>query len=130
MYASFQIKPDVRHALQNLLSAIKSGRHAPFFERGEIDRLFTDEVLKVFGGGRYHHTEKLDSIANWADLLGNTAAPAIANRNYLKKDKKADSSDRKEALRDLQNGLRRFKIIEDWIYYHPETQQQIARLIS
>lgn len=102
------------------MSKIKTGKFRPHYNRAEIDKLFRDQVLAPYGSGRYLHERKLDSIGCWNDLLNNLATIAKSNRDYLRESRNDPPEDRLDAARDVQQGIIKLKIIEDYIYYHPE----------
>jgi hypothetical protein len=103
--------------LRALSQTIKAGKFTPFFERGEIDKFFEEEILKVRLSGRYWH-ENIDPLAALNDLIRNTGSSVIGNHIYLLEHKSASTANRTEAAEGLQKGKRILKIIEDWICYN------------
>jgi CheY-like chemotaxis protein len=117
-----------------LLNDIRSHSYKPFFDQSEIDKLFSDEVLKDYAAGRYYYQKKLDSLDNWGDLLNNIAGVVFSNLYFLKdtgggKDP-GTRAERIDATRDNQFKLRQLKIIEDWIYFNRVTQSAIRSLVT
>gem|GEM_PF-1877209 len=115
--------------LQTLLNRIKGHKFRPFFDRGSIDRLFENDVLKVYAAGRYFYEKKLDSMSCWNDLLNNIGTVARSNRSYLRQPNEP-IGEKKEAGKDIKFSQWQLKIVEDWIFYHPKEQQKIQRFIA
>jgi hypothetical protein len=115
--------------LQALLKRIKARKFRPFFDRKSIDKLFENDVLKVYANGRYFYEKKLDSMACWNDLLNNIGTISRSNRDYLREPDEP-ISEKREAGKDIKHSQWQLKIIEDWIFYHPKEQQKIQRFIA
>ena len=125
--------PSVRSVFASFLEAIEGGRGAPFFAREEIDQLFEAAVLLEYAKGadghsRYHPTtgKKLDNIAAWDDLINNKLW-LINIRYYLISRKSTVRQDIGTHINRYQHGLRILKIIEDWLYWHPEVMRGVLR---
>jgi hypothetical protein len=103
--------------LRALSQTIKAGKFTPFFEPGEIDQLFEEEILKGRLSGRYSK-ENSDPLEALNDFITNAGGSVISNHRFLLTDRSAQIADRIEAAQDLQNVKRALKIIEDWIYYN------------
>ena len=96
------------------------------YTREEINKVFNDEVLSKYGGGRYfsknnNPRETLDQPAYWSDLLNNTMSIVLGNISYLEGCEKAGvipDDVIEDVLPDIQTGLKYCKIIEDWIHYN------------
>lgn len=104
--------------------AIQHNACTPFFRSGEIDRLFTDEVLKSYAKGRYYNQKPLNNQDAWDDLVNNLFTSLIVNLDFLRTDRQREE-EKKEILNDIRGTSRRVKIIEDWLYFHPEEQARI-----
>ena len=116
--------------LIRVLQRINSGNYTPFFERGEIDRLYSDGVLNVYARGRYSQMP-LSTIYHWSDLVNNTAFSILSNREFIMRQPAGElrSEAAKDCADDVRAPLRTLKLIEDNIYFHPELQQQIRSMI-
>ncbi len=110
-----------RPALKMLMGKIKAGRFKPHYNRQEIDKLFRDEILAKYANGRYLNRRQLNSLGAWNDLLNNLATITKTNRDLLRAFRNDPPEERLEATGNIQQGIIMFKIIEDYIYYHPET---------
>jgi hypothetical protein len=110
--------------LRALVIAIKNGTVKPFFCKEEIDQLFTDQVLKYYARGRYYHDRPLNDQAGWNDLINNLVSVLHSNQFFLKEGRLSDE-ELTETHRDIRQMTHRLKIIEDWLYFHPEEQERI-----
>jgi hypothetical protein len=113
-------------ALNILMQKIKAGRFKPHYKHSEIDKLFKEKVLAEYAMGRYLRERKLDSIDAWDDLLNNIATSAVTNRQSLRKWPNEPPAKRLDTAREIQKIIIKLKIIEDWIYYHPEAMRGIV----
>jgi hypothetical protein len=116
-YKAFRNRQDCVGALQMLRQAIASGGFKPFFQRGEIDRLFREDVLKKYGVGRYYDSPP-SLLDHWRDLINNIASPILTNLYFLSSGDVESLAERKLVSGDIQDNFRKLKIIEDWIAYH------------
>ncbi|MFH1683813.1 MAG: hypothetical protein ABIA67_02895, partial [Candidatus Margulisiibacteriota bacterium] len=97
------------------------------FKPESIDKLFEKEVLKAYASGRYFYEKKLDSRDNWRDLLINIFTAPVTELDYLRDPEALKTEqERIEIIKDINSGLRRLKIIEDWLYSHPEELQKLS----
>jgi len=127
LYESYSARLGCGQSLKILIRSIKSGISRPFFQRREIDRIFQEEVLRVYANGRYLDIE-LATLDHWEDLLNNLATLPVINCTFLK-DPDFEAEERAEIIAAFKKGLRQLKIIEDWIHYHPEEQEKISQLL-
>jgi hypothetical protein len=126
LHQSRSDKNPTAEALKFLFNKIKSGKFRPFYKPAEIDRLFEKEILKKWDGGQ-HFDNKLDSLLAWGDLVGNIAHFIIASRQVLiDYHSSLPANERTQIAKDARMSLIRIKIIEDWIYYHPEAIKGIV----
>jgi len=120
----------VFQVLSKLIAVIDQGRLKPFFDREEINNLMQEEILKVYGGGRYFKEQKLDNLNNWHDLLTNMISSILSNREFIQWFGSDYDPEKLAALKDLQHGHRKLKIIEDWIFYNRDIQQTVRSIIA
>lgn len=128
LYESYRSKLNCAQALENLIKATRSGVAQPFFTGTEIDRLFRQEVTMPYANGRYLHPEKLETLDHWEDLVNNLATLPVINSHFLR-DPELKAEERAEITAEFKKGLRQLKIIEDWIFYHPEEQEKISLML-
>jgi len=117
---------NVPAAFAHLLRTISAGQLKPFFDRAEIDQLMTSEVLSAHKFLNYQGKQTLDLHA-WSDLLNAFSQGALGSRELIGSG--LGGYDRDQLL-NFQTGYRRMKIMEDWIYYHPEVQQAIRSMLA
>ena len=128
LFEAYKMKVTGRKALAVLLSSIRAGTFRPVFPEAKIDKLFKEKVLKAYANGRYLYHEKLDTLGNWNDLLNNIACAAVYNHDFLK-EPEYGPEERQEIFTELKTTLKQIKIIEDWLFYHPEEQQKVSWML-
>ena len=108
---------------------INDPNYERYFSPLEIDRLFNEEVLAQYGEGRYFDPsmqlrKKLDTLNKWGDLISNHC-PVFYDIAFLADYLEGDLSicltlDEIGILLDnINKGLRKLKIIEEWMYNNP-----------
>lgn len=113
-----QIRSAVKEMFKKLVDRIQADRYKPYFHAEEIDNLFKT-LLKSYAKGRYNTFGDLDSIDKWHDILPNIATPLVGSREQLIKHHRNRVSNEADALiNKFAMGLIKFRIIEDYIYYH------------
>ena len=113
------IKPGFSHSYASIQSGIldilESSISDRFFSRNEIDAVFQKEIIEgtaagiafVKSGGSLSNF-KFDSLSHFVNnFLGGLLIPMEVGTF-------------KEDLEDNKTTMRQLKIVEDWLYYHPE----------
>jgi hypothetical protein len=118
---------NISAAFSALLSSIAAKRYRPFFDPAEINGLMEREILQSCSAGRYRDRtlsnwakNPLD-LGEWNELLRYPVHGAVASFESLQ------SGGGEEDRAKHQHGLRRLKIIEDWIYYNQVVQVSIRQ---
>ncbi|MBN2058664.1 MAG: hypothetical protein JW782_07695 [Candidatus Saganbacteria bacterium] len=82
--------------------------------------------------GRYAENG-LRELGDWRDLIGNIGTVACSSHTYLRDsegDPNALPQDIEEARTDFVEAKRQLKLIEDWLYYHPEERLKVEQLFD
>ena len=113
-------------AVTALSSVIRSGRFKPLYRESVIDRLFEDDVLKIYAEGRYYYRKKLEAMGDWNDLINNTFGVVHAGESYLHSESGLSERVKCEVIVDINKRLRWLQIIENWFFYHQDALEGLV----
>jgi hypothetical protein len=119
-------------ALIGLLQAIENHKFTPFFKQDVIDSLFQQEIMLDSCSGRALGKLRSDdfNLNHWRHLINNIGGTLGSSLSYIASADKKNDPEVLEITKENQGIMRNLKIIEDWIFYHPEARQTIQLILK